>query len=94
MTLGKAVCYGKKIPESTLEAVTADILNLREFKPEAVKENILEIMVPEPNHLVFRLKDGSVAERVWADRSRRESWTPEMKERARQQALKRNRGGQ
>ncbi len=94
MTLGKAVCYGKKIPESTLEAVIADILNLREFKPEAVKENILEIMVPEPNHLVFRLKDGSVAERVWADRSRRESWTPEMKERARQQALKRNRGGQ
>jgi len=38
--------------------------------------------VPEDNRLRFILKDGRTAERTWADRSRRESWTPEMRQAA------------
>jgi hypothetical protein len=50
-------------------------------------DQIDRIDVPEDNRLRFFFKDGSVIERTWADRSRRESWTPEM----RQAAAKRTR---
>ena len=57
----------------------------------AFKERIERIDVPEPNNLLFVFKDGRTVERVWRDRSRTESWTPEMKETARQRALRQRR---
>lgn len=36
------------------------------------------------------LKDGTKAVKRWQDRSRTESWTPEMKEAARQKEIERN----
>lgn len=89
---GKSKCHGKKIPETTLKAITAEVLNLHNFEEEAVTKNIQQIIVPKPNHLIYILNDGTSVEKVWKDHSRRDSWTPEMKEKARQQALKRNRG--
>lgn len=89
---GKSKCHGKKIPETTLKAITAEVLNLHNFEEEAVTENIQQIIVPKPNHLIYILNDGTSVKKVWKDHSRRDSWTPEMKEKARQQALKRNRG--
>lgn len=92
LTEGKSKCHGKKIPESTLEAVTAEVLNLPSFDEKAVTDNVERIIVPKPNRLLYVLKNGSSIKKVWKDHSRRDSWTPEMKEKARQQALKRNRG--
>jgi len=37
--------------------------------------------------VVFCVDDGSEIVKRWTDRSRAESWTPEMKEKARQRAL-------
>ena len=37
-----------------------------------------------PNSLRFEFFDGSFSEIAWQDRSRRESWTPEMKQAARE----------
>ena len=85
---GKAGCHGKKIPETVLQAITAEALRLDHFEPETVREKIERIIIPQPNHILFCFKDGSRCEKVWKDRSRSESWTAEMKEQARQKKLK------
>lgn len=89
---GKQKCHGKKIPETTLEQTTAEALELTEFIPSVVTDRIDHIIIPEPNHILYFFKDGGTVEKVWKDRSRRESWTPEMKEKARQATLARNGG--
>lgn len=40
---GKSECFVKRIPESTLEKVTAEVLGLKEFKPEEVTKQIEKI---------------------------------------------------
>ena len=51
--------------------------------------DIKKIIADEGNTLHFHLADGSVVTRIWADRSRVESWTAEKREAARQQAYER-----
>ncbi len=86
---GKVCCHGKKIPETTLIEETMAVLELTYFDEEEVINRIEKIVVPEPNHLIFKLKNGTEIERIWKDRSRKESWTPEMRESARQKTLQR-----
>lgn len=89
LSQGKAVCHGKKIPETTLKAVCAEVLGIEEHNAVAFTATVERIEVPEDNHLRFIFKDGSVAERTWADRSRRESWTLEMRQAAAEKARQR-----
>lgn len=70
-------CASKAIPESTLYELTADM---------AISD-LTAIQAENGNTLVFRFKDGSQTVKRWKDRSRAESWTDEMKEKARQKAL-------
>ena len=79
-TYGKKGCASKAIPESTLYALTADI----------PLGDLTAIQAEKDNTLVFCFKDGSQTVKRWKDRSRAESWTDEMKERARQQSLARS----
>ena len=88
---GRAGCTAKQIPEGILESVTADVLGLDSFDGEAFKDRIDRIEVPRANRLTFIFNDGHPEERVWKDRSRSESWTLEMREAARQRALKQRR---
>lgn len=88
---GKRYCRGKKIPEAVLKALVADVLELPCYEAPEMEAQIDHIEVPADNHLTFFLKNGYIEERIWKDRSRRESWTPEMKEKARQNAMKRKR---
>lgn len=81
---GRRACPAKKIPESTLLAELTDALETDDFDPGAFNEKIAQIHIPEHNHLRIFYKDGSTEERVWVDRSRRESWTEEKREAARQ----------
>ena len=79
---GKKHCAAKQIPEETLRSLTREALGV----PEITEENIralAEIQIPCPNHILFVFKDGHETERIWQDRSRAESWTDEMKEKAR-----------
>lgn len=78
---GRAACPSKQIPEPTLTAMTADM----------DIGDLTEIVAESGNRLVFHFKDGTKAVKRWQDRSRAESWTPEMKEAARQKAIERNR---
>ena len=91
-SMGKAACASKQIPEETLQAVTAEVLEQTEFSGEQLRRLIKSILVCNGNVLIFRFFDGSEITRTWKDRSRSESWTDEMKEAARQKALgRRNR---
>ena len=83
---GKTVCPAKQIPEKTLQAVAAEVLGLAKFDAMVFKSKISEIRVPGDNRLAFVFSDGSIAHREWQDRSRRESWTAEMREAARKKA--------
>ena len=80
-TYGKAQCPSKQIPESTLEALIADITDNC--------DDIERIEILPDNLVKFNLKDGLSTKRKWDDRSRSESWTEEMKEAARQKAKER-----
>ncbi len=84
-TYGKAYCPSKQIPETTLlsaiSSITDDI------------EKVEKIIACDNNRLIIRLTDGKEIATVWQDRSRSESWTDEMKEKARQQTLRRNYNG-
>ncbi|GAB1360153.1 recombinase family protein [Porphyromonadaceae bacterium] len=79
---GKTHCHGKKIPEVTLQAVCAEVLGTGTYNLTIFHERVDRVEVPEDNHLLFVFKDGSTVERIWTDRSRRESWTAQMKQAA------------
>lgn len=78
---GKAACLSKQIPEAELLTMTADM----------ALGDLTEICAENGSRLVFRFRDGSESVKRWKDRSRAESWTPEMREAARQKALERSR---
>ena len=84
--LGKKECASKQIPNDTLCDVTTEVLGLKEFDADFFKDSIEKILVPSANHLTFIFNDGHTEERVWKDRSRAESWTDEMKEKARRKS--------
>ena len=87
---GKKYCPAKQIPEETLYCIACEVLGVHEITEENI-QTLAEIRVPSPNHIVFAFKDGREIERVWQDRSRAESWTDEMKEKARAQMKRRYR---
>ena len=70
---------------------TCEILGVAELTRETITEKILRIEVPEPNHMVYILKDGGSVDMLWQHRSRSESWTPEMRQKARERTLARYR---
>ncbi|MCE5342802.1 MAG: recombinase family protein [Eubacteriales bacterium] len=86
---GKRFCRGKKIPEDTLKVVCADVLSLETYNADVFMTQVESIVVPDDNRLCFHLKDGHLIEHTWADRSRADSWQPDMKESARQRMLNR-----
>ena len=88
---GKSVCHSQKIPETILIEKTKEVLGLPEINQTIVQEHISRITVPEHNHLIYELKNGSSVDVFWKHQSRRLSWTDEMREAARQKTLKRYR---
>ena len=84
-TMGKVYCPSKQIPEIALISVTEEVLD----STDALCDKITAIRAEEDNILAFCFKDGTETVKRWADRSRAESWTEEMKEAARQKALER-----
>ena len=81
-TQGKKYCDSKQIPESTLAEVTATVASI---------EDIEKIVVHNGNRREYHLVSGAVIEKTWADRSRSESWTDEMREAVRRRKLERSR---
>lgn len=80
---GKAACASKQIPESTLDSITAEVTDNA--------EDVIKIVADDGNVLKYILKGGNAVTKVWSDKSRSQSWTPEKRELARQRAYERNR---
>lgn len=76
---GKAACPSKRIPEDTLDGLTADI------DLDAVERMI----AGDGNSVRVVFKDGTERSLVWKDRARADSWTDDKKEVARQKVLER-----
>jgi DNA invertase Pin-like site-specific DNA recombinase len=79
LTDGRRICPAQQIPERILDDFAAELGGM---------SNIAEIVVPAPNRLIFRLSSGAEIEKEWSI-TRRDSWTDEMKEAARQKSLMR-----
>lgn len=77
--LGKAHCDSKQIPESTLYELCADVLGTDNFDVQIFSEELQALKIHNGNRIQFCFRDGSEADRIWSDRSRSESWTPEMR---------------
>ena len=67
---GKSYCPAKAIPEEKLMQTVALVGHTGEITAITAHNN---------NLLEFTLKDGTNAVKRWQDRSRAESWTPEMR---------------
>lgn len=85
---GKSVCQSQRIPEAILIEKTKAVLNVSELSQAILQDHISHIIVPEHNHLIYELKDGSSVDVFWDYPSRSLSWTAEMREAARQKALR------
>ena len=86
---GKEACPARQIPEEELYRVTSEVLGLAEFDADTLHSKITAMRAENDCTLVFTLADGTECVKRWIPRSRRNSWTPEMKERARQRTLER-----
>lgn len=86
LSKGAKACRCSQIPEPLLYSITAEALGLEEFDPDAFESKITVIEARDDNTLVFCFTDGTQTVKRWQHRSRAESWTPEMRESARQKA--------
>ena len=83
---GKRKCAAKRIPEGMLKEKSAHALGLAEYDPAVFTAKVSAITIPADGILVFKFKDGTEKTVNWEHRSRRESWTDEMKQAARAKA--------
>ena len=79
-TRGKQFCPDSKmIPENTLQHAICEVLGNPTFDEAVFLGKVSWIDACKGNLLIFHLKNGKTKDYVWADRSRSESWTPEMR---------------
>lgn len=86
-TKGKVECQSKVVTDNELDRITLGIID----NLDDIDKVVDYIEVQSNNTLIYHLLDGSVMDFKWNDKSRKDSWTPEMKEKARQKTLERNR---
>lgn len=72
-------CNNKDIPETTLEKVCAEVLEIEEFDETLFSEQIEKILVPAPHQLIFHFYDGRIVNRQWESTARKDWWTPEAR---------------
>jgi site-specific DNA recombinase len=83
---GKSACPSRQIPEDILVRKTGEMLQAAEFDRDTLLARVTEIIVSAPNQLTYVFKDGRTEVAAWQNQSRRDSWTEEMKQAARERA--------
>lgn len=86
---GKTMCPSQQIPETVLTAKTSEILGFNGWDRETLRQHISRIDVPEHNTLVYLFQDGHTETIHWQNPSRRESWSKEARQKAREFELER-----
>lgn len=87
--LGKDYCASKSVPEETLIKIANELMNTSSFDEGKFRLLVNYIIVNDGNLLVIHFTDGTTKNVYWKNRSRSESWTPEMKEQARRRNYER-----
>ena len=85
---GRDYCSSKQIRDDVLEKSTCQALGIESFDETLVKQKIKTIEVQNNNLLIFNFIDGTTKEIIYNDPSRKDSWTPEMKQQAAERAKK------
>lgn len=80
---GKDSCDSKQISERILISEINEVMEQPEFDEELFDRLIEKIVASEINKMTFVFRDGHSVEKIWENRSRSESWTEEMKRKAR-----------
>ena len=89
-TQGKEVCPDSKmVPEETLLFAICSVMGMDGFDGAAFSRSVDHIDACAGNVLRFCFPDGGTEDFVWKDRSRAESWTPEMRAAAGEHAKRR-----
>ena len=89
---GKTACQSKQIPEEIIIRLACDLFGWNSFDEEAFRQTVDHVTAIYPHTLVFHLRDGWEVKQEWQNRSRSESWTPEMRTRAAEAARRREYG--
>lgn len=84
---GKDFCPAKRISETILINKTSEVLKRNISDQESLCRYIADVKV-FTDHLLYTFQDGHTEETFWQNPSRRESWTDEMKQTARECALR------
>lgn len=88
-TIGKEACPARQIPEDILIAKTTEMLGSPDWDRKTLLGQVKEIKVLEQGILIYVFRDDHTEEIHWQNRSRRESWTEEMKQKAREREMER-----
>ena len=86
LSKGKQYCQEPRIPETTLYQLTAEVLGDTNFTESDLLENVVDIAARD-HTLKYTMQSGEQVIKEWKTPSRASSWTPEMKELARQRAI-------
>jgi len=88
-THGKDYCAAKRIPEDILRQKCAEALGSSAYNTADFMARVAAITIPEDGVLVLTFKDGTQKTILWEKHSRRDSWTDEMKSKAKDAAKRR-----
>ena len=85
---GKEYCNAsKRIPEKSLYEALNQYLGTNEFDEAKFNKKVDYMVAQSDNKLEIHLLNGTVDVITWENSSRKESWTPEMREKARLAAI-------
>lgn len=87
LTQGKTFCPSRQIPEEELYRLATEVLKLDKFDKDVLNSKIKNIRAKNNCTLTFYFADGKEVSKNWVPRTRKNSWTAEMRECARQRAL-------
>lgn len=87
LTQGKVFCLLRRIPEDELYRLANEVLRLDEFDEDILHSKIKNIRAKNNCTLLFYFTDGTEVSKNWVPRTRKNSWTAEMRECARKRAL-------
>lgn len=88
--MGKDKCPIAKIPEYAITEHAKEIIGKENITREDILANFGKIIIPKNRQILFITKSEEAILREWEHKSRSESWTPEMREKARMRSLARS----
>lgn len=75
-------CDSRQIPEGELERMAREVLGTKELDEAILREKVEYLEAFNGNVVDFHMIDGTVERKTWQFKSRSESWTDEMKSKA------------